>query len=323
MDFLDKLKKWLGVKDTLKMFNRDERGIYTTEPIKQGKIIIKIKSKYLLEYQQIYTIYPIDEIDEANSLVAFYLTKLYLDKDEFWFPYIDTLPDNLNEFPYYWNERELNYLKSTSFYSSVETNYPTHLETIQSDFDTIYQYNMENSIIHNVSKEELWNTYFRFRILVGSRIFGYLKYGNETSGMVPYIDLLNHSIDPNTIWYWDDSIDSFVLVATKNINRGEELTDNYGVKTNIELLLYYGFTISFNPISILSFKLNDIDYLFNLQYDLTKLKQLDDENKKELKKKLEKIYLHHKEKILTVKNTNIRNIYEDELNIGKLLLVNL
>lgn len=323
MNSLNRLKKWLGIKDTLKMFERVERGIYTTQPIKEGNIVIKIKSKYLLEYQQIYTIYPIDEIEEANSLVAFYLTKLYLDKDEFWSTYINTLPDDLNEFPYYWNERELNYLRGTSFYSSVETNYPTHLESIQADFDIIHQYNTENSIIQNVSMEELWNIYIRFRILVGSRIFGYLKYGNETSGMVPYIDLLNHSGDPNTIWYWDDLMDAFVLVATRNINKGEELTDNYGVKTNIDLLMYYGFTIGSNHASILSFNLNGINYLFSLQYDLMKLEQLETKCKNELKKKLEKIYFHHKDKILDVKNTNTQNIYKDELNIVKLLLKNL
>lgn len=152
--------------------------------------------------------------------------------------------------------------------------------------------------------------------MTGSRIFDYLKYGNETSGMIPYIDLLNHSGDQNTIWYWDDSLDAFVLVATRNINKGEELTDNYGVKTNIDLLLYYEFTIGSNPISILSFNLNGVDYLFNLYYDLIKLKEL--ENKKELKEKLEKIYSHHKNKL-----SNIKNIYKDVMNISKFLLENL
>lgn len=46
MNSLNRLKKWLGIKDTLKMFERVERGIYTTQPIKEGNIVIKIKSKY-------------------------------------------------------------------------------------------------------------------------------------------------------------------------------------------------------------------------------------------------------------------------------------
>jgi hypothetical protein len=86
-------------------------------------------------------------------------------------------------------------------------------------------------------------------------------------------------------------LDAFVLVATKNINKGEELTDNYGIKTNIELLLYNGFTIGSNPTSILSINLNGIDYLFSLQYDLMELKQLKTKYKSELKKNYKKFIL--------------------------------
>ena len=42
LNSLNRLKKWLGIKDTLKMFEREERGIYTTEPIKEKSIIIKM-----------------------------------------------------------------------------------------------------------------------------------------------------------------------------------------------------------------------------------------------------------------------------------------
>lgn len=326
MDSFDKLKKWLGIKDSLKMFNRDERGIYTKEPIEANKIIIKIHSKYLLEYQKIYSIYPIDEINEANSLVAFYLTKLHVEKDEFWSNYIDTLPKDLDNFPYFWNVKDLNYLKPTSFFLSSSsfgnTNYLTHMEMIMEDFELIYQYNEEKSIISNINKDELWNIFIKFRFLVGSRIFGYVKYGEETSGMVPYIDLLNHSDNPNTIWGWDDSLDSFILVSTKNISKGEELVDNYGNKNNIELLLYYGFTINLNPISILSFCCNSIDYTFDLNYNVDNLNLIPQEEKTQLKIKLNKILCSHKKNITQIKNNHIFNIYLDEIKIINFLLKN-
>lgn len=323
MNTLDELKKWLGIKDTLKLANREYRGIYTTKPIEKNKIIIKIESKYLLEYQKIYSIFPIDNICEANSLVAFYLTKLYLDKDEFWSNYIKTMPEDLSQFPYFWNIKELNYLKNTSFYSSIITNYPSHLETIQEDFNQIYQYNLENSIISNIDENELWNIYLKFRILVGSRIFGYTKYGEETSGLVPYIDLLNHSSEPNTIWYWDDNLNAFILASTKNIEKGEELTDNYGEKNNVELLLYYGFTMCSNSSSILSFCSNGIDYLFDLLFDVSKLENINKTNKELLVKKLKNIHSSHIKNLLCVTNPNIINIYTDEIKIIKILLNNL
>lgn len=323
MNSLDKLKKWLKIKDGLKLFNRNQRGVYTTENIEKNKIIIRIKSKYLIEYQDIYSRYPIDNIAEANSLVAFYLTKLHYEQDNFWKNYLDTMPMDLSEFPYFWPHTKLNHLKQTSFYSNEEINYQSHLDTINQDFEIIEQFNQDNDIISNVSYDELYNTYLRFRILVGSRIFGYLKKGNETSGMVPYIDLLNHSEIPNTQWYFDDDLDSFVLISTRNINKGEELTDNYGNKNNIELLLYYGFTLDSNPLSILSTQIDNIHYSFTNDFNVIEISNYDVKIKKKLKDKLEKIYINHKKKIQLCIDTDITNILSGEIKIIKLLLDNL
>jgi len=59
MDSFDRLKKWLGIKDSLKIFERKQRGIYSTTQIEKNKIIITIKSKYLFEFQYIYSLYQI------------------------------------------------------------------------------------------------------------------------------------------------------------------------------------------------------------------------------------------------------------------------
>jgi hypothetical protein len=323
MNSFDKLKKWLGIKDTLKLFEREQRGIYSTIPIEKNKIIIKIKSKYLLEFQYIYSIYPIEDIEEANSLVAFYLTKLFYDKDEFWSEYIKSFPTDLTEFVVFWSEKNLNNIKQTSLYNWRDANYPLHMEKIQQDFDVINDYNHNNQIIQNVDDDEFYNNWLRFRILVGSRIFGYIKFGNETIGMVPYVDMINHSLMPNTTWYFDDGLDSFVLKSTKYINKGEEICDNYGVKNNVELLLYYGFTLDSNPNPILSFDIGKTNYFFGLDYPIANLSELDLNNKNLIKKKLEIIYSHHKKKILFTTNKDIINIFNDEIKIINFLLVNL
>jgi len=323
MNSFDRLKKWLGIKDSLKLFEREQRGIYSTTPIEKNKIIIRIKSKYLLEYQYISSIYQIEDLEEANSLVAFYLTKLFYDEDEFWAEYIYSLPTDLTDFVVFWSETNLNYLKQTSFYNWNDTNYPLHIEKIQQDFDVINEYNQKNQIIQNIEPEELYNNWLRFRILVGSRIFGYIKFGNETSGMVPYVDMINHSQVPNTTWYFDDGLDSFVLMSTKYINKGEEICDNYGVKNNVELLLYYGFTLDSNPNPVLSFDIGETNYSFGLDYPITNLSSLDLKNKMMIKKKLESIYSHHKKNILYTTNQNIINIYNDEIRIINFLIPNL
>lgn len=170
-----------------------------------------------------------------------------------------------------------------------DKNFFSHSESIQQDFDTIYSYCEEDVVIKNIDKYEFYDTYFRFRILVGSRIFGYIKYGIDTSGIVPYIDLINHSEIPNTIWYFDDSLDSFVLMSTKYIPKGKEICDNYGITNNIELLLYYGFTLESNPNPILSFDMGGTNYFFNLNLDMNKLNELGPDEKIKLKAKLKNI----------------------------------
>jgi hypothetical protein len=333
----DKLKKWLGIKDSLKLFNRKQRGIYSTNPIEKNKIIIKVKSKFLIEYQQIYKLYPIDGIEEANSLVAFFLTKLFFDSDENWMNYLNTFPNDISEFPICWNKSEINNLTLTSAMVDGFTNVNSHLESITNDFEIIKEYNEVNKIIENINDDLFFSTYLKYRILVGSRIFGYIKYGNQTSGMIPYIDMINHSTESNTTWYFDDNSDSFVLVSTCAIPKNHEIVDDYGVSNNVDFLLFYGFTLesSSNPNPILRLNLEEKIYDFSLQSSLDMIEPK--ENIESIKKKLSNIYNHHIYKLNTNKsNTNksktnksnknqtinedIINIYNDEIKVIKHLL---
>ena len=94
------------------MYDRPERGLYTTKDIKNGDIIIKIKSQYLLEYSYVYSKYPISNINDRNSIIAFYLIKMYLEENTFWRPYIDSFPQNLDENVLYFDRKKLKLLNN-------------------------------------------------------------------------------------------------------------------------------------------------------------------------------------------------------------------
>ena len=263
MNSFNELKVWLGINDNIKLYERPERGLYSTINIKTNKEIIKIKPKYLIEYQQIYKKYPIDEIEEVNSLVAFYLLKLYIDQDEYWSNYLNTFPLDLSEHVYYWKKSKLAQLSNTSLMANGFYNINKHFECLKNDFEIIYEYNELHQII-NLPYDEFYNLYIKFRIIVGSRIFGYKKRGKETNGMIPYVDMVNHSFDCNTTWYWDNDKNLFILKATKDIPMGSEIVDDYGDKLNIDFLLFYGFTISNTQFPILRFNINQINIELNL-----------------------------------------------------------
>ena len=306
----DELKNKLGIKDSLALYDRVERGIYSTVPIEKNNVIIRIKSKYLLEFQKIENLYPINGIEHVNSIVAFHLTNLFYEQDEFWSCYINLLPSDLSEFVLFWKGQELDMIANTSLQMEMHQ----HIESIENDYWLIYLFNKENNIIPD---ENFYSTWLKFRILVGSRIFGYNKYGEETSGIVPYIDMINHSFEPNTTWYFDNNSDSFVLVSTERIPANKEIVDNYGTKNNLELLLYYGFTIKENPNPIVKFCLNDVVYEFDNNSTLTIYSNEEIEN---IIVKINQIYSHHLKILPKIKNSNISNIYLDEITVIKNLL---
>ena len=64
---------------------------------------------------------------------------------------------------------------------------------------------------------------------------------NDVLVMAPLADMLNHHLSPNTAWRYSSSLDSFTLVATKDIKAGDPVLDSYGVKPNDALLRTFGF----------------------------------------------------------------------------------
>ena len=130
--------------------------------------------------------------------------------------------------------------------------------------------------------------------------------------------MINHSVKPNTTWYFDNSSDTFVLVSVEKIVAGEEIVDNYGVTNNQELLLYYGFTIRQNPNPIIKLCLEDTNYQFDLTSSIDTI--VSEDEKKNIVDKLEQIYQHHNKIIPKIKNLNILNIYLDEISVIEHLL---
>lgn len=331
MNSFEKLKKWLKIKDNIKMYDRPQRGLYSIKELKKGEIIIKIKSKYLLEYSSIYVLYPISNINERNSLIAFYLIKLYLEDDEFWCPYIDSFPKNLDENILYFNKKNLALLNNTSLTCKGFYNYYDHYKSINEDCITIFNFmikygilvehfnnitynnvDFEYNVVDNWEYDKFHTLFLRFYIIVSSRIFGYDKNNFEESGMVPYIDMINYSHDQNSTWYFDEGNDSFILKSIKSIPKNSEIYDDYGKKSNNDFFLYYGFTIPDNPYNTLKININ------NNALELTKYYNGD---LSIFKDKLKNIYENHIHLLPSIKDINIQNIYKDEINIIKNLIM--
>ena len=75
----------------------------------------------------------------------------------------------------------------------------------------------------------------KLRSLVGSRCFA----DKDVDYLVPFADMMNHSNDNNIEWFFTK--DEFVMKTSKDVAAHTELFDCYGIKSNYETFLHYGF----------------------------------------------------------------------------------
>eukprot|EP00753_Platysulcus_tardus_P008860 PLAT167.3.p1 GENE.PLAT167.3~~PLAT167.3.p1 ORF type:complete len:393 (-),score=167.79 PLAT167.3:72-1250(-) len=80
----------------------------------------------------------------------------------------------------------------------------------------------------------------------------------ETPFMVPFADLFNHHVSRPALQFsfrFDDAAKSLVLTADANYKAGEEVFIQYGIMTNSDLLINYGFALEDNSFESVGFSL--------------------------------------------------------------------
>lgn len=97
-----------------------------------------------------------------------------------------------------------------------------------------------------VNLEFTYQEFVNAKIAVQSRIFGVKIKGKDTVAMVPYADMYNHNRPCQTTWYYDDNLKGFCIKAKEEIERGDQIYDTYGMKSNADFFCNYGFLIPEN-----------------------------------------------------------------------------
>ena len=299
------------------MLEKGSRGIISTKDIKKGDVIMRIPNKYIIDLTICRKLVPYN-FDNSNSNIATYILSESLNKRNKLTPYLDTLPKDVSEYVHYYDKKKLALLKGTSmmcnnFYNNIINNIKNdaHIAYLLLEIDD-----------DQISLKDFIKLFIKFRIYADSRIFSYTKNNDQEEGLVPYADLLNHSNNPNTTWYFNDSTNEFIVEATKNIKKNHEIYDSYGDKSNTRLVIYYGFSIPNNPHSELSFSYK------NKPITLTRYSNLDQElENNKLTKYKEDIIKHLKDKLSShydkermTDDANIKNILNDEIIIIKKIL---
>ena len=245
--FLKELYKYDAYFPKLEIhFYSDEyRGVCAKSKIVKEEIIMTIPKECLISLELALETNIGKEIgkfmySELNSpkhclLSAFLLTE---EKSEKWKFYFDLLPKDFSNFPIFYTEKELEYLKGSPFLNQV----------LDKKIDMKIDYEKICFYIPSFSQFS-YQKFCEARMMISSRIFGIQMGENKTDVLAPFADLLNHKRPRQTQWYYDNMLESFVIQAIEDINEGSEIFDSYGKKTNSRFLLNYGFSLENNDSS--------------------------------------------------------------------------
>ena len=265
VNFLRELYKYNSFFPKLEIhfYTDDYRGVLAKSNILKDEIIMTIPRDCLISLEDaLNTSYgkKIGEFmyNELNSpkhcLLSSFL--LYEEKNPKYKYYFDLLPKDFSNFPIFYSNKELDYLKGSPFLSQILEK----KEDMKNDYNKLCEYLPD-------FKQFSYLKFIEARVLISSRIFGIAINDNKTDVLAPFADLLNHKRPRQTQWYYDDNLQSFVIQATENIKEGSEIFDSYGKKTNARFLLNYGFCLDDNDTSeyLLTVELNENYPLFELK----------------------------------------------------------
>lgn len=234
----------IGEIEIQKDDKKSERCVISTKHTRKNKGIIKIPKKIIIHDgmggesfygQQLLR----GNFSDINNLKIALVCIFMLDdmrKNSFFLPYYKILPDNIANFPIFWNKQIISLLTGSPMVNKIET----RKNNFYNDYRVIC------NCCPGFSNEYSFREFLFVRVLVGSRNFGIRIDGIKRVAMVPASDMLNHSPNPNVQWYYDNNKDSFIMKSNHSISNHVEITDTYGNKCNSEMLLYYGFALPNN-----------------------------------------------------------------------------
>ncbi|KAL2177408.1 uncharacterized protein P884DRAFT_169250, partial [Thermothelomyces heterothallicus CBS 202.75] len=199
-----------------------------------------------------------------HVLGRFFLVKEYLKgKDSFWWPYIATLPPPEQvaawALPPFWPDHDIAYLEGTNAHVAVheiQENVKREFKQArkllkEEDFPDLPAY---TQLLYKWAFCIFTSRSFRPSLVLSDatkrRVAALLPQGvqlDDFSVLQPLLDIANHS--PTARYTWDTTSipDTCQLICHDPYQPGAQVYNNYGLKTNSELLLAYGFILPETP----------------------------------------------------------------------------
>lgn len=216
------------------------RGVHAAQRIHNGERVLYVPQCAVMTLEMVkrsdigLKLVNCNPTSHHSYQAVFLLQEKLRGRASFWFPYIASLPASYDDFPIFWDEKQLSELQLSDTRTQLKSrlhvihNEHAHLEKADPKMFAPFDFPSQ--------KEFAWAT-----LVVATRIFGFQVARHTTDGIVPLADMLNHRSPASTKWNYDDKDIGFTIHATQTISGGSPIYDTYGRKPNGMKLLCYGF----------------------------------------------------------------------------------
>ena len=150
--------------------------------------------------------------------------------------YLEYIPKDISNFPTCWNDETLEIIKNTFFYKDIKSRknkiiqlYKDICKVVEVDYDFLFFINT----------------------IISSRTFK----DNTGHSIVPILDLINHSNEPNCTYEFND--ENVIVRLTRDCKKDEAVMNSYGSKKKLDFLKIYGFYPNYDEEVI---ELSELDF---------------------------------------------------------------
>lgn len=179
------------------------------------------------------------KLRQVHSRMAVFLALEARDPASRWRTYLASVPRTFAHHPVLFSEEDLRLMRGSTFPERLRR----FATTIRDDHTTLRR------IVGDLALDELrWA-----RLVLATRLFSV----KGSRALVPLADMMNHVTEPSAVGGFDPSSRSFVIHATRDLARGDEVAVSYGWRCNSRLLLAYGFCLEDNADNEAPFRLPD------------------------------------------------------------------
>lgn len=211
-------------------------GLLAVENIEAGHVLFTIPKTLLLSRHYSPSIKALVKNRQWNQLIWTIIVERRK-KDSFFTPYFEMIPQDVNT-ARSWSEEDKEWLRGTDIYEDISNINP---------FDDFCK--SSKVILNNGVNLPTTEEFYFAADLISSYSFTEPESGEVL--MIPMADMLNHSFANNAHCKYLNG-GGMSMEAIKTIKKGEQIYNTFGVTSNSQLLLKYGFIELPNPMSFMT-----------------------------------------------------------------------